>query len=501
MIDVSVSCKAGKFTGIQKSNINFFYGIPYAKNLTKETQWLPPEKLNSEISYQAINRGFSAPQTIYRESFLTDPSMPNESIDCLSLNIASKNLCKDMPVMIWIHGGAYITGSSNSVVYDLDYLPLHEIVLVTINYRLGPFGFLKLDEASNGQIKSTGNEGLMDQKLAIEWVKENISEFGGDPENITLFGESAGAWSVALQSSVSPEGNLFSKAICQSGGMNAYFDIDRGNKWGELFIKTAHEKGFKINDLHTLDHQQITKISSKMKHTIIADGMWLSPEVGFAPIADGKFLSLDPVKNFRDSSIRLIVGTTSDEYRLWSEFEPYYLSLDKESFYKRLEKIFKKDTVKKIADIYLGALGKKQEGNKYKHALSDLMTDWTFGMHALDLLEQHKNKSYGYFFNEPSPLFDGKLGAYHTSELPYVFGSANKKMFKDFCSDMSDEISNFFQVSWSQFAKTGSPSSHLMDWNLYENNSLIAYINSVPKIKTFKNKDRIKLLHESKINF
>ena len=497
MSDIAVSCKAGKFNGIQKNNVNFFYGIPYAKSLTKETQWLPPERINSEISVQAKNRGFSAPQTIYKESFLTDPSMPDESIDCLSLNIASKDVSSDMPVMIWIHGGAYITGSSNSIVYDLDYLPLHEIVLVTINYRLGPFGFLKLDDATNGQIKSTGNEGLMDQKLAIEWVKENISEFGGNPENITVFGESAGAWSVALQSSINPEGNLFSKAICQSGGMDAYLSIERGNKWGELFIKTAHERGFKINDLHILDHQQITEISSKMKHTMIADGVWLSPEVGFAPIADGKFLPLNPIKNFKDSSIRLIVGTTSDEYRLWSEFEPYYINLNEDNFYRRLKKIFKEDAVDQIAKIYLSD---EYDGNKFQHALSNLMTDWTFSMHTLQLLEQHQDKSFGYFYNEPSPLLDGKLGAYHASELPYVFGSANKKIFKDFCSEKSDEISNFFQVSWTQFAKTGSPSSHLMDWDIYENNSSITYINSTPKIKTFKNKDRIKLLNESKLN-
>ena len=114
MTDVSVSCDAGKFTGIQKNKINFFYGIPYAKKLTKETQWLPPEKLNSEITFQAVKRGSSAPQTIYRESLLTDPSMPDESINCLSLNIASKDISANMPVMIWIHGGAYITGSSNS---------------------------------------------------------------------------------------------------------------------------------------------------------------------------------------------------------------------------------------------------------------------------------------------------------------------------------------------------------------------------------------------------
>jgi Carboxylesterase type B len=134
----------------------------------------------------------------------------------------------------------------------------------------------------------------------------------------------------------------------------------------------------------------------------------------------------------------------------------------------------------------------------FSHALQNLMTDGTFGMHALEILEQHQDSSYGYFFNEPSPLLDGKLGAYHASELPYVFGSVNKKIFKDFCSEKSEEISNFFQVSWSQFAKTGSPSSDLMDWEVYKNNLHVAYINSTPKIKTFPNKDRIKLLNESK---
>ena len=177
MSDISVACGAGKFTGVFNDGINFFYGIPYAKPLTKETQWQSPEKNDSEIFFKATQRGFSAPQTIYRESFLTDPNMPVESIDCLTLNIATNKINGSMPVMIWIHGGAYITGSSNSVIYNLDSLPKHEIVLITINYRLGPFGFLKLDEVSNGKIRSTGNEGLMDQKLAIEWVKENIAEF------------------------------------------------------------------------------------------------------------------------------------------------------------------------------------------------------------------------------------------------------------------------------------------------------------------------------------
>ena len=498
MSNISVHCKAGKFTGTVSGNINFFYGIPYAKPLTQETQWQAPEKIDSEISFEATQKGFSAPQTIYGTSFLTDPNMPDESIDCLSLNIASKNINGNMPVMIWIHGGAYITGSSNSVVYDLDSLPLHEIVLVTINYRLGPFGFLKLDEISNGKIQSTGNEGLMDQKLAIEWVKENIAEFGGDPDNITLFGESAGAWSVALQSSISPHGNLFSKAICQSGGMNAYFDQERGNQWGELFLKTANDSGLKIKDLLSVDYKQITSLASKMKHTMIAHGKWLSPEVGFAPISDGNFLPSDPMKNFQDSPIKLIVGTTANEYRLWSEFEPYYKNLSKNDFYKRLNKIFQIEAVNTIANNYLS---QNPSQDKFKDALSNIMTDWTFGIHALALLEQHKDNSYGYLFDEPSPVLGGKLGAYHASELPYVFGSALKDIFKDFCSQDAQKISNFFQISWTQFAKTGSPSSDLIDWDTYKVNQSIAFINSAPKIKTIQNKERIKLLYESKKNY
>ena len=497
MSDVYVSCKAGKFKGFQNNNVNFFYGIPYAKTLTKESQWLAPEKIDRKVILEVKKPGFSAPQTNYGDSFLRDPTMPSESLDCLSLNISSKNKNRNMPVMIWIHGGAYVTGSSNSAVYELASLPLRNVVLVTINYRLGPFGFLKLNEVTNGLIKSSGNEGLMDQKLAIQWVKENISEFGGNPDNITLFGESAGAWSVALQASINSCGNLFSKAICQSGGMNAYFHKERANEWAELFIKTAFDKGYKTEDLFHLAHCEITKIATCMKHTMIASGKWLTPEIGFAPVADGNFLPLEPLKNFKNSKIKLIIGTNADEYRLWSEFEPYYLNLSKENFFKRLKKIFRDEAVPKIANLYVQD---NLSENKYKHALSSIMTDWTFGIHTLEILEQHASNSYGYFFDEPSPILDGKLGAYHASELPYVFGSSSNKNFREFCSENADVISNFFQVSWTQFAKTGSPSSDLCDWQPYAKNKSITIINSSSKTQTYKNIDKIKFLHESKIN-
>ena len=491
----SVKCSAGLISGKSINNIHYFYGIPYAEPLTKKTQWNAPIPLKKEISFQASTKGFSSPQTVYSKSFFHDTSLPKESIDCLSLNIASKNLNANMPVMIWIHGGAYITGSANSAVYSLESIPTHDVVLVTINYRLGPFGFLKLDEVTSGDISSSGNEGLMDQKLAIEWVKKNIREFGGNPDNITLFGESAGAWSVALQSSVSPDGSLFSKAICQSGGMNAYFKKDRANEWGELFIKTARDAGIKLGELSNASHQQIIELAKKMRHTMIADGKWLAPEVGFAPVADGRFLPEDPMVNFKDSKIHLLIGTTADEYRLWSEFEPYYLNLTEDKFLKRLRKMFQEKFIPNIQELYLDeSLGQQ----KYKHALSNIMTDWTFGIHAMDLLESHQSQSYAYQFNVPSPLLDGRLGAYHSSELPYLFGSCATE-FSDWCSKDAEEISDFLQVSWTQFAKTGSPASHLLDWPSYEATNLVAQINSKFELKSYNNVKKLRLINEAKI--
>ena len=496
MSNPSVKCSAGSISGLLQDEVNFFYGIPYAEPLTKISQWHAPKKLKQAIIFEAVKKGFTAPQTVYKKSFFHDPSLPEESIDCLTLNIASKDLNAKMPVMIWIHGGAYITGSSNSALYSLDSIPLHDVVLVTINYRLGPFGFLKLDEVTDNKILSTGNEGLMDQNMAIEWVKENIEAFGGDPDNISLFGESAGAWSVALLSAANPSGNLFTKAICQSGGMDAFVQKDRANKWGELFLKTCFDEELDLKHLNNVDHACITNIAKKMKHTMIADGKWLAPEIGFSPVADGDFLPLDPLNNFKKSKIKLLIGTTADEYRLWSEFEPYFLNLTKEQLEKRLQKLFNQQSISKIKDQYLD---KSIGEHSYKNILSNIMTDWTFGMHVLDLLEINPTQAFGYQFNVKSPVLEGRLGAYHSSELPYLFGSWSK--FPDLCSDEAKNISDFLQVSWTNFAKTGSPSSDQFSWPPYSEENSVAQIDSQVELKPYNNVSKIKLLNDSKITY
>jgi para-nitrobenzyl esterase len=279
--------------------------------------------------------------------------------------------------------------------------------------------------------------------------------------------------------------------------MDAFIQKDRANQWGELFLKTLADNGLKVEDLCKVPHESITNIAKKMKYTMISGGKWLAPEIGFSPVADGKFLPLDPIKNFEGSDINLLIGTTADEYKLWSELEPYFLNLTNEQFTKRLSKIFDKQAIPEIQSLYSdGHMGERS----YKNALSSIMTDWTFGIHVTELLERHKSKTFGYQFNVNSPLLNGRLGAYHGSELAYLFGSW-KNNFSDWCSQDAKIISEFLQISWTNFAKTGSPSSELCEWETYSKNSLVAQIDSKVELKPYNNILKIKLLNESKITY
>ena len=469
MTDISVSCKAGKFTGTQKNNVNFFYGIPYAKTLNKDTQWLPPERIDKEISHKASNRGFSAPQTIYKESFLTDPSMPDESIDCLSLNIASRDVKAKMPVMIWIHGGAYISGSCNSIVYDLDYLPLQEIVLVTINYRLGPFGFLKLDEATNGQIKSTGNEGLMDQKLAIQWVKENIDEFGGDSENITLFGESAGGHNVYSLLVSNKAKGLFHKAISMSGYTTS------------ISLKDAYKPESKSSTSNFSSHSVLSKLNEKSAKDFFEiysqrdsyDELPLLTNDGIAIPKIGLKQALSVNEHL--NKVPIIAGSNRDEVKLWLASAEYFVGLDF-SF------------IGSLTNIPRVSLSDKDAFEAFNYYRSKA---WQIrGVDVpLSYLKQAGNDNlFAYRFDWDDHRryviadFQELLGAAHALEIPLLTGN-NKLVGRYGFLLYPEGVSKNFtsknmMLLWTNFAKKGIPGRTTNDisWENYIKNDKKSYL-------------------------
>ena len=493
-----IECKAGRFEGLLKNNCYQFFGIPYAKY---DQRWGESFLIEEEIYLKALKKGDSAPQTRSDDqsqsgaSFFQDTSLSKQSEDCLTLNICSNNIKAKNPVMIWIHGGALVTGGSSSIMYDLEHLAKKGVVVVSINYRLGPLGFLRLDDATNGQINSSGNEGLMDQRNAIKWVKENISSFGGDPNNITIFGESAGSWSCNLQIAAGHD-NLFQKAICQSGGLDAIATKEKANQWAELFIDQFEKDGHKISDLRSCDWNSIINTAKKLKHSRLSDGKrWIFPEVGFLPVIDNKFIKDHYLETYSSSSIHLIAGTTLDEYKLWSTFHSRIGKNDEEYITRRLSKMFESNKLSELISAYSEYL----KINKLGEIYSAILTDICFGIPTHNTLQKKEGNSFGYLFSTQSEILRGKLGCFHASELPYVFGVHSKKPYSSWGPKESQEISNNFQIPWTNFSKTDDPSFGDFAWSNYNDSFELALIGN--KVRALRNPflERYELIEKYKI--
>ena len=493
-----VESKAGKFEGLLQNECHQFFGIPYAKY---NQRWGKSFLIEEEIYFKALSKGDSAPQTRSDDqsqtgtSFFQDRSLSKQSEDCLTLNICSNNIKAKNPVMIWIHGGALVTGGSSSIMYDLMHLAKKGVVVVSINYRLGPLGFLRLDEVTNGKINSSGNEGLIDQRNAIKWVKENISSFGGDPDNITIFGESAGSWSCNLQIAAGNYG-LFQKAICQSGGLDAIATKEKANQWAELFTDQFKKDGHKVSDLRSCDWETIINTAKKLKHSRLSDGKrWIFPEVGFLPVIDNEFIKNDYLETYSSSDTHLIAGTTLDEYKLWSTFHPRIGKNDEGYITKRLSKMFEASKLPELISAYREYLKNNELGDIY----SAILTDICFGIPTHNTLQKKEGNSFGYLFSTQSEILRGKLGCFHASELPYVFGVHLKKPYSSWGPKESQRISDNFQIPWTNFSKLSDPSFGDFEWSNYNNSFELALIGE--KVRAIGNPflERYELIEKYKI--
>ena len=495
---IRVECKAGQFEGVREDSCYKFFGIPYAEY---EQRWDASTLIEKELHFKAIKKGKSAPQTRaddYSQSganFFQDNSLTEQSEDCLTLNICTDKLEAKNPVMIWIHGGALVTGGSSSILYDLKNLAKREVVVVSINYRLGPLGFLKLDEVTDGNVNSSGNEGLVDQRNAFKWIKENISSFGGDPNNITIFGESAGSWSCNLQIAAGND-SLFQKAICQSGGLDALATEDKANLWAELFIKQFEKDGNKVSDLKSCSWELIINSAKKLKHSALSkDKTWIFPEVGFLPVKDNKFIKNDYLETYSSSDVDLIAGSTLDEYKLWSTFHPRIGKNDKAHIIRRLSKMFESNNLTELISAYSEFLKGDNLGDIY----SAILTDICFGIPTHKILKKKNGNSFGYLFSTQSEILRGKLGCFHASELPYVFGVHSKKPYSSWGPKESQKISDNFQIPWTNFAKLSDPSFGDFDWSNYNDSFELALIGD--NVRALRNPflERYELIEKYKI--
>ena len=435
-----VETKYGKIDGINEEGMHVFNGVPYAQPPIGEKRFKKPFPLNAwEGVYKADKFSAHAMQGpkrggFYDKEFYSDPRFDTpESEDCLYLNIhVPEGRCRkgeNLPVAVYVHGGAFLGGAGSNLPFVCDKLCARGVIVVTLNYRLGALGFLAHPLlAQDGVNSAGGNFGLWDQLEAFKWVKENIRDFGGNPDNITAFGQSAGAMSLQALAHTEQMNGLCSKMILQSGGgyknpLGELRDLDKAQEIGEIFFE---ELG--------IDTERC-----------ISDGSY-------------KEKALKKIYTISEGELMQKVGTVIGRSFQEKRGMPFVPVIDGELFKDSLDELTCQGRYLKIPYILgCNADDLTTEGVEIKRPENN-------PMHIADVEFAKKAGGYVYYFDRKLPGDDA--GAFHSAELWYVFGSMKYcwRPFEKRDYELSDKIITY----WTNFMKTGNPNLPDKEENLWE---------------------------------
>jgi para-nitrobenzyl esterase len=450
-----VKTTKGKVQGYFNRGVIKFKGIPYAAPPIGNLRFKPTVPVKSwEGVFDATKYGPVAPQPPSAlENMFSEP-LPSSEANCLTLNIWTQGLDNEKrPVMFWIHGGAFVTGSGRAL--DGSRLVLRgDVVVVSINYRLGVIGFLYRDDVP----EISPNVGLIDMVTALKFVKDNISRFGGDPDNITIFGESAGGSAVACLLAMPSAKGLFQRAILQSQAMNKYSgDPARGNKYYEILMeKLGLEKRDRYS-LHKMPIEKIIEVSERFE--II---QFDNPRAG--PVIDKDILPTTPLEAVKDGYIKdidLFIGSNLDETKLWSMWAPKGEKMTTEGLIKSIDTLLKLTgqngtKAREIIETY-------EERHKIPSDINDaIFTDFMFHVPSIRLAEEqskHRKNTFMYLFSWKTPLEGGRFGAMHALELAFVFNILLDRDIGIFPlkTEETQGLSEKMMDAWIAFARSGNP--------------------------------------------
>lgn len=465
----------GKVEGSEAGGLLVFKGIPFAAPPVGTRRWMPPEKpLPWSGTRSARAFGNAGPQPKIPGGVLGAFTVDEaQSEDCLYLNVWTPGLDRARrPVMVWIHGGAFEIGAGSQALYDGATLARRgDVVLVSINYRLGPLGFLRLVDITGGAIPSQGNEGLLDQIAALEWVRDNVESFGGDPGNVTIFGESAGGISVGALLGCPKALGLFHKAIPQSGACHLAWPAARAS---DLAARVARRSGagFDPVKLHALSAAEVLAASPNMTAP--------DPEIeglAFAPVVDGDTLPSRPIETVargESAKVAVMVGATRDEWRLFSLMDPRSSSLDDEGLRRRVRRFLDPSRVDSLIEAYRASRVELREPHAPPDLFAAIETDRFFGVPALRLADtqsRHQKNVFRYLFTWKSPSMGGLLGSCHALELGFVFGTLALPGMAAFSGSgpAAYALARQMQDAWLAFARSGNPSCETVGpWPAFE---------------------------------
>lgn len=465
MLD-TVAVDGGWVRGHEVDGVWAFLGVPYARAPVGPLRWRPPQRPEPWSGVRhASDPGPIAPQAVSPGSTL--PGDPLEqSEDCLHLSIWTPAAdSSKRPVLVWVHGGGFTSGTAGSALYRGQRLAADgDVVVVNVNYRLGALGFLAHRALGAGPHRGrvAGNWALLDQIAALRWVRGHVASFGGDPSNVTVFGESAGAMCLSALLAAPSARGLFRSAVIQSGPPYTH-GAERGEDAARCFARELGLSELSREALEGVPAGELVGALASMSRRAPRPGELPQPLI---PVVDGVTLPEPPLEAIAAGSaagIATIVGTNRDEMTFFSLSDPMMQAMDDDWVKRRIEQSSPHAPADRVADHYRAVLAGRGEPSGPRELWVAAGSDAVFRWPSLRLaaaLGAHDPRTYVYLFTWESPAFDGVLGATHALEIPFVFGTHDHPAISRFVGtgDDADELSAAMREAWVSFARAGDPS-------------------------------------------
>ena len=457
----AVKCVNGTFVGTENHGVASWLGIPYAKAPVGARRFKAPEYVDaSDKVFEAKYYGKGA----YGSLGYPDCIQKQMSEDCLFLNIwlNEDDKTPKKPVMVWIHGGAYVVGSGSQISYSGANLvqAQSDIIMVNINYRLNMYGFMDFSSVPGGEaFKTAPCNGLLDQAMALRWVHENIAAFGGDPGNVTIFGQSAGGGSVSILPVMKEANRYFQKVIAQSGSTTLAFPVECESAQGKTKALLEYTGCKTMDEIMALSEEKLQEAY------VNAVGKFTS-----CPYYGTEVLPEAPIELYKKGyakHISILAGSTADEMRLFMGEGPM-LSVEEQKLYAQRAAgdavPYLKEEDKKYYEEFKRVCRIQEPGLVETEFINELM----FRVPMLQQLgvQSAFNKTFSYYWSYPSS--NAEVGAAHSVELMFVFnvrGLGTSSTFNG--TNNSDEIFTSVQQMWTNFARCGNPSTDKVEWKAY----------------------------------